>query len=83
MGPRVCPEALPAISPKFPGHTAHMPVATVIALYWLQSHMYTVQACECTVSDSPNVLYLTHQMSLTLADVVVALDKVRSLTVYD
>jgi len=35
-----------------------MPVATVLALYWFQSHVYTVQVFECTATDSQNALDL-------------------------
>lgn len=50
--------SLPGINPKFLGQTAHVPVATVLALYWFQSHMYTVQVFECTATDSQNELDL-------------------------
>jgi len=50
--------SLSGINPKFLGHKAHMPVATVLALYWFQSHVYTVQVFECTATDSQNVLDL-------------------------
>lgn len=35
-----------------------MPVATVLALYWFQSHVYTVQVFECTAPDFQNELDL-------------------------
>jgi len=47
---------LPGINPQFLGHTAHLPVTILLALYWFQSHAYTLQAFECTASESQNEL---------------------------
>jgi len=50
--------SLPGINPQFLGHTAHMPVTTVLAINWFQSYVYTVQVSQCTSSDSKNELDL-------------------------